>query len=221
MNFFNKLFLSVFLLLIPITQLASLHAAEVEKNFVFQQTNASCSLASATIVLNAILKDLESPLMPAHQHEVLEMTNNETWDTSIREDGDGVDLDQLSHYLNQLFEAYHINAKVNTFHISNDDPDEKTQFFQYLKALNQKTLIIANFEQAMLIPTIPVGHFSPIGAYNQEKGEVLILDVDKEWTGPYWVDQDRLFSALHTYDSDANAFRGYLVITWNKPPDAI
>jgi hypothetical protein len=37
------------------------------------------------------------------------------------------------------------------------------------------------------------------------------MDVDKEWTGPYWVTQKALLKSLYTLDSEKRQYRGYIV----------
>jgi len=48
------------------------------------------------------------------------------------------------------------------------------------------------------------GHFSPIGAYNEEKDAFLILDVAKYKYPPVWVSTKNLVGGIATYDHCAN-----------------
>jgi hypothetical protein len=77
-----------------------------------------------------------------------------------------------------------------------------------------RTLIIVNFDQAVLLPIEgPCGHFSPLGDYNLHNHMVLVMDVDKDWTGSYWVKRSALLNSLHTQDSSRKTYRGYILIT--------
>src|SRR3712207_5833198 len=39
-------------------------------------------------------------------------------------------------------------------------------------------------------------HISPIGAYDAQRHQVLILDVDRQWYVPYWSGDEQLLVAL-------------------------
>ena len=39
-------------------------------------------------------------------------------------------------------------------------------------------------------------HISPIAAYDAERRRVLILDVDRQWYGPYWTSDEKLLEAM-------------------------
>ena len=39
-------------------------------------------------------------------------------------------------------------------------------------------------------------HISPLGAYDAEGRRVLIMDVDRQWYGPYWTSDETLLDAM-------------------------
>jgi len=43
----------------------------------------------------------------------------------------------------------------------------------------------------------PYAHISPIGAYDEARQRVLILDVDRVWYSPYWVSDEDLLMAIN------------------------
>jgi hypothetical protein len=45
-------------------------------------------------------------------------------------------------------------------------------------------------------PGCPCAHISPIGAYDAASGRVLVLDIDREYYGPYWVSVEQLLIAV-------------------------
>ena len=58
--------------------------------------------------------------------------------------------------------------------------------------------VIIHFLQDRLTddPGGPYAHISPIGAYDAASGRVLVLDVDREYYGPYWVRVEQLLIAV-------------------------
>jgi hypothetical protein len=57
------------------------------------------------------------------------------------------------------------------------------------------------------------GHISPVGAYDEQSDSFLILDVNPSG-GPWvWVEASDLVNAMNTFDSDAKANRGVLLIS--------
>lgn len=57
-------------------------------------------------------------------------------------------------------------------------------------------LLLAYFNQGVLTGDWDGPHISPIGAYNQNTGQVLIMDVDRDWYVPYWSSDEKLQEAL-------------------------
>jgi len=57
------------------------------------------------------------------------------------------------------------------------------------------------------------GHFSPIGAYNEESDKVLILDVARFKYPPHWVSLDLLHEAMQQIDKTTGKSRGFAVLT--------
>jgi hypothetical protein len=52
-----------------------------------------------------------------------------------------------------------------------------------------RNFIIANFDQGLFTGDAPVGHISPVAAYDARRKRVLVLDSDREWYEPYWVSE--------------------------------
>eukprot|EP00928_Gymnodinium_smaydae_P088551 TRINITY_DN72623_c0_g1_i1.p1 TRINITY_DN72623_c0_g1~~TRINITY_DN72623_c0_g1_i1.p1 ORF type:complete len:444 (+),score=64.57 TRINITY_DN72623_c0_g1_i1:47-1378(+) len=57
------------------------------------------------------------------------------------------------------------------------------------------------------------GHYSPIGAYHQEKDAALILDVARFKLPPHWVPVPLLWEALQYLDSSTGRCRGYALLS--------
>ena len=72
--------------------------------------------------------------------------------------------------------------------------------------------IIVNYYMATVIGRGDYGHFSPIGAYDEGRDRVLILDVYRVEFEPYWVPTERLFKGMATVSRADGEPRGYLTI---------
>lgn len=64
------------------------------------------------------------------------------------------------------------------------------------------------------------GHFSPIGAYNAETGNVLILDTARYKYPSYWCPIETLFESMNPIDKETGRPRGYFVLSYDAehPP---
>jgi len=57
-----------------------------------------------------------------------------------------------------------------------------------------------------------VGHFSPIGAYNEDQDMILVLDVARYKYPAFWVKVATMFDAMKTIDPVTNLKRGYVIM---------
>ncbi|MEB3210892.1 MAG: phytochelatin synthase family protein, partial [Leptolyngbyaceae bacterium] len=57
------------------------------------------------------------------------------------------------------------------------------------------------------------GHISPIGAYDADTDQFLIMDVSRYKYPPVWVSAEALWSATNTVDFVSGRTRGFLLIT--------
>src|SRR5512132_1642849 len=70
---------------------------------------------------------------------------------------------------------------------------------QQALATNEATdhdIILAYFNQGVLTGDWDGPHSASIAAYDQEAGQVLIMDVDREWYIPYWTPDTKLLQAM-------------------------
>ena len=159
---------------------------------------------------------------PATQNEVLEMVNDPVWDAATADDGPGVDLDHFGILLKEMFVAYKLQGiTVEVIHV--DDKSEKTRQQIHRNLLDIEngdgavTLLALNFDDRCFInANVDVGHISPVGAYDLLTRLVLVFDVDREWTGPYWITEEMLLNGLNTVNKDVKGttptYRGYVRI---------
>lgn len=182
--------------------------------YIKQHNDASCSLATATMLLNASLV-LSQPLS---QEELLAKVNQSCWAQAIAtHDSSGITLEAFSILLSEVFHSFGLNdVCITTVHVSTIDVDSRERLRSFLRLIGRgQVLVVANFDQSLLVPANgPAGHFSPIGDYDSASGNVWLLDTDRELAGPYWVSEEKLIQSMHTIDQDAQPpqFRGYLVI---------
>ena len=75
----------------------------------------------------------------------------------------------------------------------------------------EKSIIIAHYSRKSLNQT-GSGHFSPLGAYHEERDMVLILDTARFKLPPHWVPLPSLYDAMLVVDKETNKPRGLLTI---------
>lgn len=189
---------------------------KISPYYIPQPTDASCSLASATMVMNA----LRIPLMQ-YANQKLATTNSvvdstqSSWKNDVKQGGDGVTLDEFGSFLSQAMKAYNIRpTKLEVIHATSVK-DIVTKFHQALLEGEKtgRTFIIVNFDQKIISGTESVGHFAPVGAYDANTKRVLVMDPDRELFEPYWVSEHRLLKGMETVDSDAHKNRGFVIVT--------
>jgi hypothetical protein len=190
---------------------------QISPYYLPQLTDSSCSLASATMIVNAARNSekltVNQPL--ATQSDLLQRVNDADWIKGVREGGDGVTLDQFRIFMAKALEAYGVhNFTIEVVHLKNDSKKNEDILRQTLLENEKtgKTFMIANFNQKFFTGGMSVGHFSPVGAYDQQKKLVLIMDTDRQLYEPYWVPEKLFLKSMASIDSDANNHRGYLLV---------
>jgi hypothetical protein len=199
------------------------HAApmywKISPYYLAQRNDSSCSLATATMVVNAVFggnQRIHRGQSLATQNHVLERVHNSYWRKSVLPNGNGITLDDLAHYLPDAFKAYGIhNDVIQIVHVTNQTNETARVLHNALLEGERTglTFIIANFDQKYFTGTDSVGHFAPIGAYDAEKKRVLVMDPDRAWVEPYWVPEQLLLASMNTLDNDSKQYRGYLRVT--------
>ncbi len=189
---------------------------------VKQETDASCSLATAAMLVNAVkaLRGDNSP--PFSQEEILRRTASDAWDQAIAQGGPGLTLDQFGAILRQVFQAFELTGtSVHVIHIDNYSDQEIRNWHRVLEGMATSILpiyfVVANFDMSKVVPLKgQVGHFSPIGDYDRERQRVFVLDVDPSIKRSYWVNERTFLKSMATIDTDGKPpkHRGFLIISW-------
>ena len=179
-------------------------------NFVTQQNQAYCGVASIVMVLNAL--GLPAPSVPEFDpYKTFTQTNvlSEQTDAVLPRDTlakIGMTLDQIGGIL----ESYPINAEVR--HAADSSVDQfRAEASEYLGSPGR--FVIVNYLRKA-INQERGGHISPLAAYDKDTDRFLILDVARYKYPPVWVATSDLFAAMNTTDSDNNnQTRGYVLIS--------
>jgi hypothetical protein len=178
----------------------------------------ACSVASITMLVNAAR--YKSPLTTkddlAVQEDVLDKANIQEWKDHVGGKGDdhGISLDLMRIVMPAALSVYGLKKfTVDVIHMdgaSNAPAILRKVLEDYEKTDN--SFLIANYSQCELTgdPEACGGHYSPVGAYDSVNRRVLILDVDRRWVEPYWVDEGKLVQAMSTVDTGAKQFRGFV-----------
>jgi hypothetical protein len=186
----------------------------LSSNFVTQQNQAYCGVASIVMVLNALA--LPAPTTPEFdpyhtftQDNFLDASSDAVLPRDVLRQR-GMTLDQIG----SLLELRPVTAEVR--HAGDSSLEEfRTKAREYL-ATDDRFVIVNYLRKAIGQET--GGHISPLAAYDAESDQFLILDVARYKYPPVWVKAADLFAAMNTTDSDNDGkTRGYVLISRRSP----
>jgi glutathione gamma-glutamylcysteinyltransferase len=107
-------------------------------------------------------------------------------------------------------------AKCNGLNVVAKRADKTTfeEFIHDLKTVSSSSdkHIVASFSRPTLAQTGD-GHFSPIGCFEPESRQVLVLDTARFKYPSYFVDARLLYDAMKPIDAVTNLPRGYFILT--------
>jgi hypothetical protein len=189
--------------------------------YVSQQTSSSCSVASITMAMN-FLRGLpagaEEPIIT--QALLLKKIADPGWASDVAEGGSGVTFAEFVSVVNESLATFDLQGYLVDI-VRPDDPAVLERLRQALKAneASDQDIILVYFDQGVLTGDWDGPHISPIAAYDPENGQVLIMDVDRQWYIPYWTSDTQLLEAIRrptpTEHGRLAGERGGLV--WIKP----
>jgi hypothetical protein len=169
--------------------------------FEQQESQSFCGVASSVAVLNAM------PLLaPELAGGYRGFTQSNVFDEPARKAiaRGGLTVEQLAAALrSQGVEARAMHADATTLR----------QFREEAAGNVAKTgdYILVDFLRTKLGQDFGA-HWSPLAAYDSATDRFLVLDVNRRRYPPYWVKAGDLFDAMNTFDPDAAATRGYVVV---------
>jgi gamma-glutamyltranspeptidase/glutathione hydrolase len=182
---------------------------QLDSNFVTQDNLAFCSIASSVMVLNTL--GITAPSDPSYgPYRVF--TQNNFFTPSVEAvlpvalvKKQGSTLQQIS----QALATYPI--KVTAVH-ANESSLENFRKLAINMIDNDKGYIIVNFLRTSLGEE-GGGHMSPLAMYDKKSDRFLMLDVARYRYGAAWIKTQDLWNAMNTFDKDANAYRGFVIIS--------
>jgi hypothetical protein len=173
--------------------------------YVPQISRSSCSLATVTMLLNALRPlPARADQTLVSQSALLETLKTkaqkagEDWASKTADDGSGVTFPEFHDYVLRSLNAYDLDAEVETF-----KPSERSQAtlrrLRSLLSRNERSaddVALVYYNQGVVTGDWDGPHISPIGAYDPRRRRALIMDVDRQWYVPYWTSDERLLEAM-------------------------
>ena len=182
---------------------------DLSTQYVTQNTQSYCGVASIVMVLNAL--SIPAPIAPEYTpYRVFTQANffnNASTKKVLAPEvvaRQGMTLEQLG----QLLASYGVEAKV--YHSNNTNLEQ----FRQLVAQNlrqENNFVLVNYLRRK-IGQERGGHISPIAAYNQQTDRFLILDVSRYKYPPVWVKATDLWQAMDTTDRVSGKTRGFVLV---------
>lgn len=168
--------------------------------YVPQATGSACSLASVTMMLNALrgLPGLASDRLVT-QKQLLDAVGDDEWRRAVAEDGEGVSFTELELYVRRSLDAYGLSgAEVEVFRPRDSSPQTLAELRRILKENEQSDgdIILVAYDQGTLTGDVGYGHIAPLGAYDAATRRVLMMDPDRSWYVPYWSSDVKLLEAM-------------------------
>jgi hypothetical protein len=184
---------------------------------IHQHTDSSCSLASATMVLNAARGIAGHNRIGAlvSEKRLLDLFDHTDWRAGVAPDGGGRRLLELAGHLDEARKHFGLAGwRVESRPVIAADAAGLARLRADLAAmeLHAGVFPVANFHlDCFYGDGTDVGHFSPLGAYDAARDRVLVLDVYKADYEPAWAPVEHLLKAMARPCNDGQP-RGYLVL---------
>jgi hypothetical protein len=185
--------------------------------YIHQFSDRACSVASATMVVNACRAQAELTASDelVTQGMMLRKVAHPKWHDAIQEGGDGVTIEDLGGYLNEALQKFTPDTyAVEAVRVDAHDDGLRERVRQML-IQNERTdddFVVVFFWQATFTddPEGETGHVAPLAAFDEEHERALVFDPDRDWYEPYWVPLDTLVAGMARVDPDTGKPRGYI-----------
>ena len=168
--------------------------------YVPQFTSSACSVASVAMAVNfarGLPPAAEEPIVT--QTALLDAVGDEAWTDKGAEGGDGVTFAEFVAVLEDSLRSYGVDDHaIEVIRPADASAASLAEMRRALAAneASEADIILMYFNQGVLTGDWDGPHISPIGAYDQSTGQVLIMDVDREWYIPYWSPDEKLLEAM-------------------------
>lgn len=190
--------------------------------YVPQRTSSDCSLAATLMLINALSglpENAEDELVT--ENTLMSTVGNQEWMIAVTEDGPGVTFAQAEAYLRESLDSFDLEGA--TLEAVQPDAGDAGALDRLRAALKKNEasaddIMLVYFNQGVVTGDWDGPHISPIGAYDEARDRVLIMDVDRSWYVPYWTSTETLLAALIKPVSEehgvlAGGTGGYLLAT--------
>jgi len=188
------------------------------QHLAWQQTPTYCGVASAVTVLNT-LHPTNTPLCATLGGKIAIFDQQNFFTPRVEQvvaqsvvAKQGFTLDEWTRAVGSY------GLKTEAFHCG--DASGLTGFTEFLdrakKTLARKDqFLVVNFERKAMGQAGKTGHFSPVGAYNEQENKFLVLEVAIFKYPVYWVDAELLWKAMSTQDRVSQKNRGFVIVSQN------
>ncbi|MBI4351374.1 MAG: hypothetical protein HY550_08045 [Elusimicrobia bacterium] len=176
--------------------------------YIPQASSASCSAASVTMALNALLntrRGREDEEENISEEAMTGKVSGLPWKALVSGEGSegrhGLTLAQLAAAAKEALAAYGAaEFSVSSAAASGRSAQALENFRKALaeNERNPRNIMLLHFAQDTLTgaPGGPYAHISPVGAYDERTRRVLIFDVDRQWYEPYWAADIQVLKAM-------------------------
>jgi len=178
-------------------------------HFVPQTRRAFCGVASALTTLNAA-RSTPAPLDQSRLFEHRRVDMNPLKVSFI-----GMSLGDFA----KLMRAH--GARLSVVYASDSNVDAfRSAVRENLR--REGDFLLVNYQRSELGQS-PMGHISPIAAYDETSDRLLVLDVAAHKYPPTWVETDAMWKAMRApLNPDTDLTRGYVVVHGDGTgPDAL
>jgi len=190
----------------------------IAPHLIQQATDSSCSLATAVMLINAV-RGRDGMLRigePASESSLLDKLEDMVWRSSVAQDGNGLSLTEFASAMERALTCY---GCADRWSIAITPVTDAEAIVADLRAAlsamenGNPGFVAANFHLDLFYGDgVDVGHFSPVGAYDEARDLVLMLDVYKKDYEPMWAPLPRLAKAMATQSRETGEPRGYAVV---------
>ena len=167
--------------------------------YIAQMSSSACSLATIATMLNTLRG------LPAYSTEklvtqasLLEVVGSAEWARKTAPNGEGVTFTEFRQFVELSLKTHGLDADIEIFRPSDASPATLAQLRSIL-ADNERSaddIVLLYYNQGVVTGDWDGPHLSPLGAYDAERRRVLIMDVDREFYGPYWSGDEKLLEAM-------------------------
>lgn len=174
------------------------------ENYERQTTDASCSVAATSMIINQML-----PNARFSQFMFFSRFKDHPWAKQTEQGGNGVTLSELPLYINDIAKKMSLSLKADYKYADSFKSSE--DFGNYIfQNTTSKSYILVNFDQGTFFNVEPIGHFAIINSIEENK--VTLVDPDNKVPMTYSLDIQRLYNLMKTIDPESQKLRGIVII---------